>query len=139
MKKIIAVLLFGWLFFAACKKENDTPAIINEPLPTTGTTLATGNFVSSAHTTSGTAKIVKDAANKLYLVFENFRTDNGPDLRTWISPNNNGNPYQELGVLKAVSGNFSYALDASFDYTTNNRVLIWCKPFSVLYGYAVLQ
>ncbi len=137
--KLTAVLLFGWLVFTSCKKENNTPAIINEPLPPTGTTLATGNFVSSAHTTNGTAKIVKDAANKLYLVFENFRTDNGPDLRTWISSNNNANPYQELGVLKAASGNFSYALDASFDYTTNNRVLIWCKPFSVLYGYAVLQ
>jgi Electron transfer DM13 len=95
--------------------------------------------VSNAHTTTGRVKIVKDAANTLYVVFENFKTDNGPDLRIWASPNNNGNPFQEIGLLKAVSGNFSYALDASFDYTTNNRVLIWCKPFSVLYGYTLLQ
>ena len=138
MEKSIVVLLCGWLFFTSCKKDN-TPAVINEPLPTSTTTLASGNFLSSAHTTTGTAKIVKDAANRLYLVFENFKTDGGPDLRTWASPNNNGSPYQELGLLKATAGNFSYELDASFNYTTNNRVLIWCRQFSILFGYAVLQ
>jgi hypothetical protein len=139
MKKSIVVLSAGLLFFASCKKDNNTPAVINEPLPTSTTTLATGIFVSSAHTTTGTAKIVKDAANRLYLVFENFKTDGGPDLRTWVSPNSNGTPYQELGLLKATGGNFSYELDASFNYTTNNRVLIWCRQFSILFGYAVLQ
>ena len=139
MKKGIVVLLAAWLSFASCKKDNNTSAVINEPLPTSTTTLATGSFVSSAHTTTGTAKVVKDASNKLYLVFENFKTDRGPDLRTWVSPNNNATPYQELGFLKATGGNFSYELDASFNYTTNNRVLIWCRQFSILFGYAVLQ
>ena len=139
MKKIIAVISLGCFLFLSCKKENTTPASVNETLPTPAVTLATGSFVSSAHTTAGTVKIIKDAANKLYLVFENFRTDGGPDLRTWTSPNNNGSPYQELGLLKATSGNFYYELDASFNYTTNNRVLIWCRQFSILFGYAVLQ
>jgi hypothetical protein len=139
MKKIIVVLSLGLFFFVSCKKENTTPASANETLPVSTITLATGSFVSSAHTTAGTVKVVKDAANKLYLVFENFRTDGGPDLRTWISPNNNGTPYQELGLLKATSGNFAYELDASFNYATNNRVLIWCRQFSILFGYAVLQ
>ena len=127
------------LFSTSCKKNNNTTTVINEPLPTSTTTLATGGFVSSAHTTTGTAKVVKDASNKLYLVFENFRTDGGPDLRTWVSPNNNGSPYLELGLLKATSGSFYYELDASFNYSTNNRVLIWCRQFSILFGYAVLQ
>lgn len=139
MKKGIVVLFVGVLSLASCKKDNNTAAVINDPLPTSTTTLASGSFVSSAHTTTGTAKIVKDAANKLYLVIENFKTDGGPDLRTWVSPNNNGTPYQELGLLKATSGNFAYELDASFNYTTNNRVLIWCRQFAVLFGYAVLQ
>jgi Electron transfer DM13 len=138
MKKSIVVLLCSCLLFVACKKDSST-SVVNETLPVAATTLATGSFVSSAHTTGGTAKIVKDAANRLYLVIENFRTDGGPDLRTWVSPNNNGSPYQELGLLKATSGNFSYELDASFNYTINNRVLIWCRQFSILFGYAVLQ
>lgn len=138
MKKSIVVLFCGLFFLASCKK-NTTPTFVNEPLPTSTTTLVSGSFVSSAHTTSGTVKIVKDSANKLYLVFENFKTDGGPDLRTWVSPNNNGSQSQELGFLKATAGNFSYELNASFNYTTNNHVLIWCRQFSILFGYAVLQ
>ncbi len=138
MKKIIRLLPLCLLSFVSCKKDK-APVVINDPLPVSVTTIASGNFISSVHNTSGTVKIVRDAANKVFLVFENFRTDNGPDLRVWLSPNNSGNPYQELGFLKAASGNFSYELDASVNYTANNRVLIWCRQFSVLFGYAVLQ
>jgi Electron transfer DM13 len=139
MKKIIAVLSFVCIFFSSCKKENTTPSSANEALPTSVTVLATGNFIGSVHSTSGIAKVVKDSTNKLYLVIENFRTAAGPDLRTWVSPDNSGTPYQELGLLKAASGNFFYELDASFYYKTNSHVLIWCRQYSVLFGYAVLQ
>lgn len=137
MKKSIVVLCSIFLL-ASCKK-NTPPGMLNEELPASTTTLASGSFVSSSHPTSGTAKIVKDANNKLYLTFENFRTDAGPDLKTWLSPNTNGSPFQDFGFLKATTGNFSYELDANFNYTTNNHVLIWCKRFSVLFGYAVLK
>ena len=139
MKKLTYLLLAASLIVASCKKENKTPATVTEQLPVAVTILANGSVTSSVHTSSGTVKIVKDAANKTYLIFENFKTDNGPDLRVWLSPNNSGTPYQELGLLKAASGNFFYELDASVNYTSNNRVLIWCKQFSVLFGYAVLQ
>ena len=138
MTKLLSFLSAIILLLASCKKNN-TPAVLNDPLPEAGTTIAAGSFSSGAHASSGTVKVTKDAANKVYLVFENFKTDNGPDLRIWLSPNSSGNPFQEVGLLKAVSGNFSYQLDASFNYTTNNRVLIWCKQFSVLFGSAVLQ
>ncbi len=110
----------------------------NELLPT-GTVISAGNFLSNSHTTTGSAKIIVDAIGKKFLVIENLKTDNGPDLRIWLSPNNNGNPYQEVGLLKAVTGNFSYELSSAINYTTNNRVLIWCEDFSVLFGHAVLQ
>ena len=135
---MIKFLSFLTLFFfiTSCKKSALDNA--NETLPT-GTTISTGSFTSNAHNTSGTTKIIRDASGKIQLVFENFKTDNGPDLRVWLSPNNSGSPYQEIGLLKAVTGNFSYELDASINYTANNRVLIWCKAFSVLFGHAVLQ
>jgi hypothetical protein len=139
MKKFMMFLPFIVLVFFSCKKENNTPASVNETLPPAVTLLATGNFVSAVHASSGIVKVVKDAANKVYLSFENFKTDGGPDLRVWLSTDNNASAYQEVGLLKATSGNFSYELDASINYTTNKRVLIWCKQFSVLFGYAVLQ
>ena len=135
MKKNI-LLLFVLFLLVSCKKSalDNT----NESLPT-GTVLSSGNFVSNSHTTSCTAKIISDAAGKKFLVIENLKTDNGPDLRIWLSPNTNGSPFQEIGFLKAVTGNFSYELTTTIDHTANNRVLIWCKGFSVLFGHAVLQ
>ncbi len=131
------ILLFAIVFSGfSCKKSalDNT----NETLPT-GTVISSGNFVSNSHTTSGSAKIITDAAGKKFLVIENLRTDNGPDLRVWLSPNTNASPYQEVGLLKAVTGNFSYELNSSFNHVANNRVLIWCEDFSVLFGHAVLQ
>lgn len=124
------------LLLVSCKKS----ALENkdETLPQ-GTTIVSGTFTGSSHPARGTAKVTRDAAGKTFLVFENFNTDNGPDLRVWLSSSNNATTYQEVGVLKAVSGNFSYELNASVNYTVNNRVLIWCEDFSVLFGYAILQ
>ncbi len=139
MKKITVVLIFCSLCLSSCKKENTTPESANESLPISVTILATGNFVGSSHSASGTAKIVKDSANRLYLVVENFRTAAGPDLRMLVSPDKTASINQELGLLKAASGNFSYQLDATFNYKTNSHVLIWCKQYSVLFGYAVMQ
>lgn len=135
MSRFISLLAFVF-FITSCKKSALDSA--NETVPT-GTTISSGSFNSNAHSSSGTAKIIRDASGKIYLVIENFRTDNGPDVRIWLSPNNSGSPYQEVGLLKAVSGNFSYELNASVNYTINNRVLIWCKAFSVLFAHAVLQ
>ena len=135
MKKLIAFLVVLF-FISSCKKSALDK--VEEPLPT-GTTIASGSFVSNAHTTSGIVKIVREVSGKIQLVVENLRTDNGPDLRIWLSPNISATPYQEVGILKAVTGNFSYELGSSINYSANNRVLIWCEDFSVLFGHAVLQ
>lgn len=123
----------------SCKKENNTPNMTDEELPTVSVVLSSGNFANAVHPTSGTVKVIKDASDKRYLLFENFKTDGGPDLRVWLSPTTSANPFQEIGLLKATNGNFSYELPASFDPVTNNKVLIWCKQFGVLFGSATLQ
>ena len=136
MKNKVIAFVVSAIFFFSCNKDN-TPGNVNDPLPT-GTVIVNGIFKSSAHPTSGSVKITMATDGKKYLVFENFKTDNGPDLRVWLSPSISGIPYQEIGVLKAVTGNFSYELSASINYTTNNKVLIWCEDFSILFGYAEL-
>ena len=137
MKKLFALfLIFLPIVLISCKKN--TPENANESLPS-GTELLRGNFVKGNHPTSGTVKVIRSANNINHLVFENFQSDNGPDLYVWLSPSTSGSPYQELGLLKAVTGNFSYELDPSINFSTNNKVLIWCKRFSVLFGHATLQ
>jgi hypothetical protein len=137
MKKILSASVFcAALLFSSCKKSAEDN--VQETVQN-GTTLKTGTFVSNSKTTSGTAKIVRGSDNIVRLVFENLSTGNGPDVRVWLSPNTTGSPRQDLGLLKAVTGTFSYELSSSIDYTTNNRVLIWCVDFAVLFGHAVLQ
>lgn len=135
MKKLLPLFAFMIVLFGCKKSALDNT---NETLPT-GTTIRSGSFLNGTHTTTGLAKIVNDGNGKTHLVIENLRTDNGPDLRIWLSPNNNESPYQEVGLLKAVTGNFSYELTSTINYTSNDRVLIWCEDFSVLFGYAILQ
>ncbi|MEO5647261.1 MAG: DM13 domain-containing protein [Chitinophagaceae bacterium] len=134
-KTFLSTIIAMTFFMISCKKN--TPENASEILPV-GTVISMASFVSNAHTTSGSVKLVQESNNKKYLVFENFRTDNGPDLRVWLSPNNNGAPYHEIGVLKAVSGNFSYELNPMVNHATHNRVLIWCEDFAILFGHAVL-
>lgn len=95
--------------------------------------------MTGTKSTSGMVKVVQGANGTKKLVFENLSTGNGPDVRVWLSPNNNANPYQEVGDLKAISGNFSYDLNNNINYTVNNRVLIWCEDVRALFGYAILQ
>jgi hypothetical protein len=125
------------VFFTGCKKEN-TPIVVNTTLPS-GTTLAMGTITSNAHTSIGLVTITKATNGKIFLNFENFKTDNGPDLRIYLSPNLNAAPYIEVGNLIAINGNFTYELPVDINYTTNNKMLIWCKDFSVLFGHAILQ
>jgi len=137
MKKFVSAYLVSLLFLVSACTKNKTENEVTK-LPT-GTVLSSGNFTSNSHPTSGTVKVIQDAAGKKHLVFENFRSDNGPDLDVWLSPGTSGTAYQSLGDLKAISGSFSYELDNSINYTANKTVLIWCVDFSVLFGHAVLQ
>jgi Electron transfer DM13 len=143
MKKIVLNGLLASMLaisFAACTKDK-TPGTINEPNPIpSGTKVSMGAFTSGVHPTSGMVKYSTDiTTGKRYLVFENFKTDNGPDLRVWLATNTATAGYVEIGLLKAVSGNFFYELPATTDPAAKPYVLIWCKDFSVLFGHAVLN
>ncbi|MFG6685991.1 DM13 domain-containing protein [Mariniflexile sp. HNIBRBA6329] len=95
-----------------------------------------GDFVSSAHPTSGKATVNTE---KTILSLTNFKTDSGPSLEIYLATNTSGSDYITLGAIKGVDGNYNYALPANVDLTKYNHVIVWCVPFSVNFGYAVLQ
>jgi hypothetical protein len=43
-----------------------------------------------------------------------------------------------IGNLKANNGNQNYEIPTETDLSKYNTVLIWCRPFSVLFGSAEL-
>ncbi len=137
--RIAFLLLAVVLTAASCKKENTPDRIDTGFMPSSSDSLVSqGNFMNEVHPTSGTVKLYKND-NEFTLQFENLQSDNGPDLRVYLSSGKNINSAVSLGALKAVSGNFEYTFDLNTDVSTNNNVLIWCEDFSVLFGSAVLQ
>ena len=133
------VLISFALVFIGCS-DDATPELKNDEfVPTQSDSLIySGMFSSNAHPTSGEVEVYSDGMTST-LSFLNLKSDNGPDLRVYLSTSTGTSDFIEVGTLQAVTGNFSYELDASTDFTRYNHVLIWCEDFSVLFGHAVLQ
>ena len=130
-KPILFILLLSLL---ACERSE----VQGDPIPADLTTLLQGSFESAAHPTSGTVKLAKDAAGKKYLVFENFKSDPGPDLRIWLAEDKSATNYAELSTT-VPSGNFKIDVPSGADTPKRTHVLIWCKAFTVLFGSAQLK
>jgi hypothetical protein len=134
-----ALLLTVVATFTACKKE-DIPTVANETfiqMDSDSMTLS-GTFVSGDHPTSGSVEVF-DNGTEQTIFFKNFKGDNGPDLRVYLSSDLGDGDIIDLGKLTAVSVDFSYKTASSTDLTKYKNVLIWCEDFSVLFGHAVLK
>ncbi|MEX2655539.1 MAG: DM13 domain-containing protein [Acidimicrobiia bacterium] len=124
--------------------EVETEDTTEEPGPLT---LSTGAFqdADSNHRGSGTATIYELEDGSHLLRFEDFEVTNGPDLRVILVPN--GDPqkaddiagYRELEPLKGNVGNQNYEIPADVDLSLYGSVVIYCKPFHVLFAVASLE
>lgn len=113
--------------------------------PSTGNVqLASGQFVSLVHSSSGTAAIVDLADGGRVLTFENLDTDNGPDLRVYlvegpVNGNGEGGEFVDLGALKGNQGDQQYEIPDVVDVERLSTVVIWCRAFSVGFARADLE
>ncbi len=103
------------------------------------TLLLEGTFTSGAHPTSGTVKLYEDKDKNRSLVFENFKTDAGPDLRLYMAEDKAVTNFIQITDKVTTSGNYSISIPASVDLKKQKTVAIWCKSFSVLFGSATLK
>ena len=113
------------------------------PAPTEPVELATGNFISREHETTGTARILRLADGQQILRLEGFETSNGPALFVYLSQNpadgEDGlfdDDYLDLGALKGNVGDQNYVIPAEIDPTGFTSVVIWCDRFNVSFGAA---
>lgn len=99
-----------------------------------------GSFVSDAHPTSGTAVVLGNGTGQRFLRFENFETDNGPDLNVYLvnSSTGDGSDFIDLGNLKGNVGEQNYEIPSDVDLSRYDQVSIWCVRFSVGFGHAGL-
>lgn len=99
--------------------------------------LAESQFVPKAHDVSGKAILIDDNGKKI-IRFEDFETINGPDVFIWLSKDLAGDDYVDLGRIKATKGSVNYEVPEGADLSQYNKVLVWCRAFSVLFSYADL-
>jgi hypothetical protein len=110
--------------------------VMDDTIPV-ASVVAQGEFKENAHEVGGKALLV-NTDNKRILRFEDFDTINGPDLRIYLSSDLGDDDFIELGKIKATKGNVNYEVADDVDTSKYKYVLVWCKPFKVLFSYAEL-
>ncbi|AXB45946.1 DM13 domain-containing protein [Amycolatopsis albispora] len=119
---------------------------VTPPKPPEPRDLATGEFVSQEHDTSGKARVVDLGDGNRVLRLEGFSTSDGPDVHVWLSQATAGGEWGKyddgavvkLGKIKATDGNQNYAIPADAELTGLRSVVIWCDRFNVAFGSAPL-
>jgi hypothetical protein len=101
-------------------------------------TLAEGTFIPRGrYSGEGTAVVLNDGSEQRFVRFENFSTDNGPDLRVYLSASDANadsatfdDDFIDLGVLKGNIGDQNYEIPPDVDLSVYDTVVVWCVRFS---------
>ena len=111
--------------------------------------LLTGEFrdADDFHKGSGRATLYRLEDGRLFLRLENFTVTNGPDLHVILSSHPdpadqeevNSGAYLDLGNLKGNVGNQNYEVPVDADLSSVQSVVIYCKPFHVVFSKASLE
>jgi hypothetical protein len=116
---------------------SDEPVVTEVPAPQI-VTLAEGGFVPlGRYSGEGTAVVLNDGSDQRFVRFEDFSTDNGPDLRVYLAASDaNGDAgafdddFVDLGVLKGNIGDQNYEIPPGVDLSVYDTVVVWCVRFS---------
>lgn len=125
----------------------DTPVIEEMGEEGEPAVILSGTFrnADSFHMGSGDVKIYELSGGGSIVRFENFRVTNGPDLRVILSetsdPKDSGDlgDYVEIGRLKGNIGDQNYDFPEGLDPHDYGSVVIYCKPFHVVFSVASLK
>ncbi len=118
-----------------------------EPERSEPDTLASGEFRSLEHGTTGAAVILAIEDGSRFLRLEGIETSNGPDLRVILTDQPvsedwhvwDDGEYLDLGALRGNVGSSNYAIPDDVDLSGFETAVIWCRRFSVGFGVAPLE
>ena len=116
---------------------SETPVVTESPA-TQVVTLAEGSFIPRGrYSGEGRAVVLNDGSEQRFLRFESFSTDNGPDLRVYLSSSSADgdsgafdDDFVDLGVLKGNIGDQNYEIPVGVDLSVYDTVVVWCVRFS---------
>ena len=111
--------------------------------------LKSGAFrdADSFHRGSGKATVYRGPDGSHLLRLENLDVTNGPSLHVILSPHQDpmrvseikDGGFVDLGKLKGNQGNQNYEIPDDVDIQAYKSVVIYCKPFQVIFSVAPLQ
>jgi hypothetical protein len=120
----------------------EEPEVESEPVIET---VVAGDFIDRAHPTSGVASVLTDGSAQRFLRFDDFETDNGPDLNVYLTSADAADDeglfdddFIDLGNLKGNIGSQNYEVPPAVDLDQYDTVVIWCVRFAVAFGAADL-
>lgn len=94
----------------------------------------------NGYSVSGTAVLEQGEAGARLLLNDDFRAQNGPGLRVYLSPQKDGvSGGVDLGELTATSGAQSYDIPGTVNPDNFDFVIIHCQPFDIPFGAAELE
>lgn len=109
-------------------------------------TLSKGRFEDIEYQTTGSAAVIELPDGTTVLRFEDLDTQNGPDLKVYLSeapadadPSTHDDNFVDLGALKGNKGDQNYDVPANVNLSKIQSVVVWCKRFSVGFGVAPLD
>lgn len=139
MKIIGCMLLLMFIFSCEVEENVPTKPIDDDFDVATATMLKQGTLMGiGGHTASGSVTLYDQNGQK-FVVLDPYSSQNGPDLKVYLSKNVNASSYINLGPLKSITGMQSYAVPGNPNIAEYPYVHIWCEQFSVEFGRAELQ
>ncbi len=132
----LLIALFLLTFFTSCKKASTET--LTEMVSPTSVLQYSGSFIGQGgQSVTGMAQIFLEN-NKYVLKLADFRSDNGPDLKVYLSKGVSPTAFISLGDLKSTNGNQVYDIPGTPDFTQYRYVLIHCEKYNHRYGSAEL-
>jgi hypothetical protein len=138
MKKLYTI----WIFLAiACEPREATPTMpvdIDNFDTSKATLIKQGILEGIGHTASGTASIY-ETGGKHVIVLDPYSSQNGPDLKVYLSKDGDATSYIRLGQLKGISGKQSYEVPGMPDIDQYHFVHVWCEKYTVVFARAEVK
>lgn len=124
--------------------------VAEEPMPEMAPEnmlLGKGEFgrIDAIHAAEGTAAIYQLSDGSRVLRLEDFKSTNGPELHVLLTAGTEATTfgdvgdYVDLGILKGNVGNQNYEIPDDVDLSAIQAVVIWCRPFKVVFSVANLM
>jgi hypothetical protein len=138
MKKMLFISLLSLLF--SCETDENTPGIpVNDTFDVSKATLIKQGMLEGInHTASGTASIY-ERDGKHTVVLDPYSSQNGPDLKIYLSKDAEASSYIRLGNLKSTMGKQSYEIPSGTNIDVYDFVHVWCEKYTVVFARAEVK